>query len=187
MTRQGRFEDEFGDEAKFRRIVEAIGQSPAIRAMGSFVNGVLGAYCVTYEEDGWFHILHQMSRLDQLDFYPNHALTFTLTEQALGKPEIEGMSYGLKSLVNTAGLHDFKLRMGYDCMAQNMVCELHPAASPVLTSGAAVWALRQIRRRRPEDQRWMRVEAVISAARAAQGLSPLAVQGVEEMESQEAA
>jgi len=173
MARQGRYESEFGEPLSFARIVQAIRSSPRVVAYGSFVDGMLGAYAVTYEEDGWFHILHQMSRVDLLEHYPNHALAFTLTEAALSKPEIVGMSYGLKSLVNTAGLHDFKLRMGFECLSQNMVCELHPTASGLLTSGLASFGLKMVRRCFPRDQRLERVQAVISSARVAKGLVSL--------------
>jgi hypothetical protein len=173
MSRQGRYEAEFGELATFVRLVNAIEVSRYVVAYGSFVDGMLGAYAVTYEEDGWFHILHQMSRIDCLDHYPNHALAFTLTEAALAKPEIVGMSYGLKSLVNTAGLHDFKLRMGFECLSQNMVCELHPVASGVLTSGLASVSVNLARRCFPRDQRLERVQAVISSARIAKGLESL--------------
>ena len=170
MARQGRYDAEFGEVSSFARIVAAIDRCAPIVAYGSFIDGILGAYAVTYEEDGWFHILHQMSRVDCLEHYPNHALAFTLTHAALEKPEIAGMSYGLKSLVNTAGLHDFKLRMGFECLSQNMVCELHPLASGVLTSGLAHAGVKLARRWFPRDQRLERVQAVISSARAAKGL-----------------
>ena len=172
MARQGRYESEFGDVSSFARIVSSIEISRKVEAYGAFIDGVLGAYAVTYEEDGWFHILHQMSRLDCLEHYPNHALAFTLTEASLSKPEIVGMSYGLKSLVNTAGLHDFKLRMGYECLSQNMVCELHPMASGVLTSGLANASVNFARRCFPRDQRLERAQAVICSARVAKGLAP---------------
>lgn len=170
MARQGRYDSEFGELATFSRLVQAIEVSRHIVAYGSFVEGALAAYAVTYEEDGWFHILHQMSRVDCLEHYPNHALAFTLTEAALAKLEIDGMSYGLKSLVNTAGLHDFKLRMGFECLSQNMVCELHPWASGLLTSGVTNQGVRLARKCFPRDQRLERAQAVISSARAAKGL-----------------
>lgn len=172
MSRQGRYEAEFGDATSFARLVSAVEICRKVEAYGAFIDGVLGAYAVTYEEDGWFHILHQMSRLDCLEHYPNHALAFTLTEASLSKPEIVGMSYGLKSLVNTAGLHDFKLRMGYECLSQNMVCELHPMASGVLTSGLTNAGVNLARRCFPRDQRLERAQAVISSARVAKGKAP---------------
>ncbi|MBY0505759.1 MAG: hypothetical protein K2X03_17725 [Bryobacteraceae bacterium] len=186
MSRQGRYESEFGEALPFARLVGAVDASARITAFGSFIDGILGAYAVTYEEDGWFHILHQMSRLDCLEHYPNHALAYTLTEAALSRPEIVGMSYGLKSLVNTAGLHDFKLRMGFECLSQNMVCELHPMASGMLTSGLASFGLRTVRKCFPRDQRLERVQAVISSARVAKGLVPLEPVMAGSMESEAA-
>ena len=167
MERQGRYDTEFGDPVQWARLCRAIKASPRVRAIGSFVDGFLAAYSVVYEEDGWTHILHQNSRVDLLDHYPNHALAFTLTSEALARPEIQGVSYGLKSLVNTAGLHDFKLRIGFECHEQNSVCHLHPTLAPMLTSGLAVWSLKKLRELRSEDQQLERVEAVITAARAA--------------------
>ncbi len=186
MSRQGRYEPEFGEPESFARLVNAIEDSESVVAYGSFIDGVLGAYAVTYEEDGWFHILHQMSRIDCLEYYPNHALAFTLTEAALSKPEIVGMSYGLKSLVNTAGLHDFKLRMGFECLSQNMVCELHPMASGLLTSGLVSAGLRVVRKCFPRDQRLERVQSVISSARVARGLEPLEPLSVASTENESA-
>ena len=79
MERQGRFDAEFGEKAGWDRLCRAVTKSSKVRAMGAFVDGTgLAAYSVVYEEDGWVHILHQNSRLDLLDFYPNHALAFTV-------------------------------------------------------------------------------------------------------------
>lgn len=167
MGRQGRFDSEFGDPEQWANLCRAIGKSPKVKAMGSFVDGYLAAYAILYEEDGWTHFLHQNSRLDLLDHYPNHALAYTVTSESLARPGIEGVSYGLKSLVNTAGLHDFKLRIGFECQEQNAVCHLHPALAPMLTSGLAVWSLKKLRELRAEDQRIERIEAVVTAARAA--------------------
>lgn len=166
MERQGRFDSEFGDPARWTNLCKAVGKSPKIRVLGAFVDGFLAAYSVVYEEDNWTSILHQNSRVDLLEHYPNHALAFTITSEAMAKPDMEGVSYGLKSLVNTAGLHDFKLRIGFECEPQNSVCYLHPALAPVLTSGLAVWSLKKLRQLRSEDQTLQRVESVVSAARA---------------------
>ena len=175
MERQGRFDSEFGDAARWENLCQAVGKSPRVRVMGSFVDGFLAAYSVVYEEDHWTHILHQNSRVDLLEHYPNHALAFTLTSEAMAQPGHEGVSYGLKSLVNTAGLHDFKLRIGYECEAQNSVCFLHPALAPMLTSGLAVWSLKKLRELRTADQTLQRIESVIGAARAARLGQPMAM------------
>lgn len=173
MERQGRFDAEFGDPARWANLCRAVGKSPKVRVMGAFVDGLLSAYSVVYEEDNWTHILHQNSRLDLLEHYPNHALAFTLTSEAMAKPGMEGVSYGLKSLVNTSGLHDFKLRIGFECEMQNSVCYLHPALAPMLTSGLAVWSLKQLRGWRETDQTLQRVESVIRAARALRKGEPI--------------
>ena len=60
-----------------------------------------------------------------------------------------------------------------ECLSQNMVCELHPLASGLLTSRLASAGVNLARRCFPRDQRWERVQAVISSARVAKGLVPL--------------
>lgn len=189
MERQGRFDPEFGEKEGWDRLCRAITKASCVKAMGSFVDGMgLAAYSVVYEEDGWVHILHQNSRLDLLDHYPNHALAFTVASEALAKPGIEGISYGWKSLVNTAGLHDFKLRLGFECQEHQSVCVLHPALEPVLTSSPALWALGQARQLRPKDQTLERMEAVMHAARSARrGEAPAARPVASEQTQQEAA
>lgn len=168
MERQGRFDPEFGEKAGWERLCRAVTKAAKVKAMGAFVDGAgLAAYSVVYEEDGWVHILHQNSRLDLLEYYPNHALAFTVTSTALAKPGIVGMSYGWKSLVNTAGLHDFKLRLGFECQEHQSVCVLHPMLEPALTSKPALWALGQLRSWRPKDQTLERMGAVMQAARSA--------------------
>jgi len=188
MERQGRHDIEFADPAQWKRLCQAITRAPKVRAMGSFVDGKLGAYAVVYEEEGWTHILHQNSLVALLEHYPNHALAYTITSGALARPEIQAVSYGLRSIVNTAGLHDFKLRLGFDCDAQNSVCYLHPALAPMLTSGLAVWSLKKLRERRAEDQKLQRIEAVIQAARAGRlGVPmPAAVHGNQEAQEEAA-
>jgi len=186
MERQGRFDHEFGDEARWTNLCKAVGKSPKVRVLGAFVDGALAAYSVVYEEDNWTHILHQNSRVDLLEHYPNHALAFTITSEAMAKPGTEAVSYGLKSLVNTAGLHDFKLRIGFECEPQNSVCYLHPALAPVLTSGLAVWSLKKLRELRAEDQRLQRIESVVAAARALRLGQPMTM-AEEQMDAKEAA
>jgi hypothetical protein len=165
MKRQGRMDPEFAEPASWRRLVEAIRRTPGITAWGSFVGGQLAAYVVALREDGWLYLLHQNSRDDLLECMPNHALTFTVTRDAMADPAIHTVCYGILSMVSNPGLHTYKLRIGYEVDEYDSVYQLHPAVSPVLASRPALWALRQLRRRRPQDQRFERVEVVLTGAR----------------------
>jgi hypothetical protein len=164
MRRQGRWDPEFGEARPWMRLVEAVRRSPDIRAMGALVDGKLAAYNILYRAGGWTHLLHQMSRTDLLDFYPNHALSFAVTRAALREPDAIGMSYGLTSLVSGDGLHQYKLEFGFEVAARNAVIQLHPAIGPVLGNVATRSVVHGLRRLRPQDQRLEYVEAVVRGA-----------------------
>ena len=165
MLRQGRIDPEFAEPASWRRLVAAIRRTPEIAAHGAFVDGQLAAYMITCREDGWLYVLHQNSREDLLERSPNHALTFTVTRDAMADPEIHAMSYGVISMVSNPGLHQYKLRIGYEVERYSSVYQLHPAMAPLLASRPMLWMVRQWRRRQPENQRLERVETVLTGAR----------------------
>jgi len=161
MRRQGRWDPEFGEPRPWMRLVEAVRLASEVRAMGALVDGRLAAYNILYRADGWTHLLHQMSRTDLLDHYPNHALSFFVTREALQAPDAIGMSYGLASLVSGEGLHSYKLELGYEFVPRNAVIQLHPALGPVFGSVPARVLVQGLRRLRPQDQRLEYVDAVV--------------------------
>jgi len=165
MERQGRYDAEFGEPASWQRLVRAVVEAPAVSCVGAFVDGRLAAYMITCREDGWSHILHQMSRADLLEHHPNHALTFRVTQQEMNNPETEAVCYGSVSLVPIEGLHEYKLRLGYDLAPHASVLFPHPSLSGVLGNGLLLRAVQALQRLRPQDQRVARVTAVLAGAR----------------------
>lgn len=165
MSRQGRYDAEFGEAAQWRRLVYAIPQCPEIEPMGAFIGGRLAAYCICCREDGWLHMLHQMSRQQDLEFFPNHALDFAVTRQIVLDPTLEAVCFGLMGLVAGTGLHDYKVRLGYETIPQNSVFELHPALAPVMAGAPVVGGLQLLRKLRPQNQLIERVTTVLAGAR----------------------
>jgi hypothetical protein len=165
MARQGRFEAEFGDTRKWKRLVEAVRRCPGVEAWGSFLNGALAAYAITLREDRWLHILHQMSSTEALHAYPNDTLTFELTRLGAADPQLDAICYGIAGLVAGGGLHEYKLRHGYQAEPMNSAFVFHPVAAPVLGTAAAAWTLGRLRKWFPADQRLERISAVIEAGR----------------------
>jgi hypothetical protein len=167
MGRQGRFDAEFGEPKGWQRLVHAIPESPAIRAVGVFVDGQLASYGITCREDGWVHVLHQNSRSDLLKHNPNHVLTYHVTREAMLDTGIEAICYGHISLVATDGLQDYKIRMGYEVEPHFSAMHLHPAISSALTSVATLQSLAFLRRLRPRDQMLERAATVLAGAKLA--------------------
>jgi hypothetical protein len=164
MRRQGRYDPEFGEWHRWKRFVEAVRRCPGVLAVGAFCGDRLAAYMITCREDRGLHILHQMSREQDLARSPNHVLTYEVTRQAAEDPHLDFVSYGLMSLVRTPGLHQYKLQFGYEFSPHNEVFEIHPALAPILRSSAARTFVHWVRGLRPQDQRLERLESVLRGA-----------------------
>jgi len=179
MARQGRYDPEFGEPARWGRLVKAVHGSSAVVAYGAFHEGRLAAYAITCRDGGWLHLMHQNSRTDDLRHFPNHALSFAVTRLAAEDAALEGISFGIRSLIDSVGLHDFKLKLGYEFIERTSAFQLHPAVAPVLLSGALRRIVGGLRRVRPQDQRIEKVEAVLEgAARSARSGSGSAMRRI---------
>lgn len=169
MERQNRYDPEFGDRRRWERFVEAAFACPGISVPAVFAGQRLSAYMVVCRELGWLHILHQMSRLEDLPDFPNHLLTYSVTSQAAADPSLEAVSYGYVPLFAADGLHEYKLRFGYRLIPHQSAIQLHPAVKAVAEHPVARSLMRLARRLRPADQRLETIESVLHGARSSAG------------------
>jgi hypothetical protein len=165
MMRQKRYDQEFGDSARWRRLVEAIRHCPGITAVGAFKDDRLAAYMLISQDRDSVFILNQMSRQTDLRDFPNHALTFHVTTESLRQPHIDSVCYGFTSLVDIRGLHEYKLRFAYEVDLFHSVFLLHPLVTRALRSLPARTLLHAMRGILPGDQRLERIESVLEGAR----------------------
>ena len=142
MARQCRYDPEFGDRRRWGRFVEAAFQCPEVSFPAAFSGRRMAAYMTTCREEKWLHILHQMSRQDDLPNFPNHLLTFAVTKEAASDASIEAVCYGYVPLFAADGLHEYKLRFGYEMVPHRSAIQLHPALNVVLNQSAARAAVR---------------------------------------------
>ena len=177
MARQGRYDPEFGEERHWKRVVAAAYQCSAVVPFGAFAGGRLGGCMITCCDSRCLHILYQASRREDLKNFPNHALTFSVTRRAAENPELDSVCYGCLSLVRTTGLHEYKLRFGYELIPNNSVIWLHPLLAPLLNTQAWLQLVRRLRRLYPSNQRLERTEMVLQGARLSKdGVTMLGVQ-----------
>jgi hypothetical protein len=173
MARQGRYDSEFGDRRQWERLVESAFACPGISFMAAYSGERLAAYMVTCREQNWLHILHQMSRQEDLPDFPNHLLTYTVTKQATTDPSLEAVCYGYVPLFAAAGLHEYKLRFGYEMVPHRSAIQLHPVLSTVLNHRIGRAAVQAARRLRPESQDLETVQTVLEGAHSsAPSLNP---------------
>jgi hypothetical protein len=142
MQRQERFDPEFGDEAGWKRFVNAVRQCPEIEVTGAYVDGSLSAYVLACREDGWLHLLLQMSRTQELVDGISHALVFSTLQQAGRDPSILAVGNYYAGHLTTPCLDQFKTQMGFSVVTHNMSQRLHPGLAPLLTNRAAIAVLR---------------------------------------------
>jgi hypothetical protein len=166
MSRQGRYDPEFGEPRRWERFVEAAFACPGVSIKAAFSGSRLAAYMVTCREQKWLHILHQMSRQEDLPNFPNHLLTYAVTGEAAADASLEAVCYGYVPLFAADGLHEYKLRFGYEMVPHRSAIQLHPALNALLNRPAARAAVRAARRLRREDQSVEIIERVLEGARS---------------------
>lgn len=166
MARQRRYDSEFGDARRWERFVEAAFACPGISIPAVFSGSKLAAYMVTCREQGWLHILHQMSRQEDLPNFPNHLLTFLVTAQAATDNSLDYVCYGYLPLFTADGLHEYKLRFGYKLIPHRSAIQLNPALKAVVDHPALRTAVRLARRLRLGNQRLETVETVLEGCRS---------------------
>jgi hypothetical protein len=166
MARQGRYDPEFGEPQRWERLVEAGFNCPGVSFPAVFSGSRLAAYMVTCREQRWLHILHQMSRQEDLPNFPNHLLTYAVTAQAAADASLEAVCYGYMPLFAADGLHEYKLRFGYELAPHKSAIQLHPVIKAVLDHPVARAAVRAARRLQQNDQRLETIETVLEGARS---------------------
>jgi hypothetical protein len=166
MARQGRYDPEFGEPRRWERLVEAAFACPEVSFPAAFSGPRLAAYMVTCREQNWLHILHQMSRQEDLPNFPNHVLTYEVTKQAANDTSLEAVCYGYVPLFAADGLHEYKLRFGFEMVPHRSIIQLHPALNFLLNRAAARAAVRIARRVQHENQQLETFATVLEGARS---------------------
>jgi hypothetical protein len=166
MARQRRYDPEFCEPQRWERLVEAAFACPEVSFPAAFYGQRLAAYMITCREQKWLHILHQMSRQEDLPNFPNHVLTYAVTRQAAADASLDAVCYGCVPLFAADGLHEYKLRFGYELIPHRSAIQLHPALNAVLNCPAARAAVRAARRLLNENQQIETLETVLEGARS---------------------
>jgi hypothetical protein len=164
MARQGRYDAEFGNRRRWETLIEAAFACSGISFPAVFRGPRMAAYMITCREQQWLHILHQMSRKEDLHDFPNHVLTYEVTREASCDPTLEAVCYGYVPLCTASGLHEYKLRFGYEMIPHRSAIQLHPVLDAVLNCGFARTAVHAVRSLWREHPRLETLESVLNGA-----------------------
>lgn len=184
--RHERMRPEFCDERRWASTAAAVFASPGAFAMGAYTGGELASYQVGVLDGCWAYALIQMSRTDLLEAHPNHVLDFAFHRFVFAQPGIRGVSIGPVPLRVNEGLHNYKIRMGFEVRARNTALRLHPWLAPVGTSAALAWAVARARQFGPLGARLEGLEIAIKGSRITareEGSVPFSPVAEEERES----
>jgi hypothetical protein len=107
-----------------------------------------------------------MSRHEDLPNFPNHLLTFAVTKQAAADVSLEAVCYGYVPLFAADGLHEYKLRFGYEMIPHRSAIQLHPALNSLLNQSLTRAAVRVARRFRNDDQQLETLQTILEGARS---------------------
>lgn len=153
MARQGRFDPEFGEPARWKRFVAAIRKCPEASVLGAFREGRLSSYHVNCRDGEWLHLLYKMNRTEDMGRYASVALDFWELARAAEDPSLRGVECGHASIVDGfEQLHRYKIAMGFELAPARLAIRFHPALQPLatnrLTTGIAdaLWKLSPRRR-----------------------------------------
>jgi hypothetical protein len=150
-------------EQKWRQYCKAASRFPDFEAWGAFVNGRLASFVVISLVEDYCYILLQSSATGYLKYYPNNALIFTVTKLKLSRTEVNYVSYGFKSLEDTAGLNHFKLRMGFKIKPFKECVVFNPLLKPFLILGGRK-IIKWISHKFPESDLWRKASRALDIA-----------------------
>lgn len=131
LLRQGR-DPRAWTEAGWRRYCEATDGLDGFAAWGAFADGELASFLVAFLVEDHLTILHQCSATRFLHSYPNNALVFVVTREALARSEIAAVQYGPQSLDAPPSLDEFKATMGYLPQPMKQRIVFNPVVRPLI-------------------------------------------------------
>lgn len=130
LARQGRLKAE--NEAWWKRLCLSAEGLPGFEAWGASHKGELVAALIAFLAGDCFLMVYQQSLTAHLKYGVNNALAFIFTQQALTRPGVKKLFYGLESLDAPWEVDEFKLRMGYSLETVRQRVVFHPALRPLL-------------------------------------------------------
>jgi hypothetical protein len=171
VDRQGRHSP-FTEES-WRNRCQAASDLPGFEAWGAFAGEALAATLLAFRMEDCYTLISQQCDREFLNARANNALTFTVTSEALSRPEIRMIFYTLHSLDAPPSIDEFKFRMGYVPRPVRQRVVFHPWAAPFLGQWSTK-VIRIFRRKQQSDGSLAKAEGMLQFY--LEGLRPLSEQ-----------
>src|SRR5262249_45595707 len=150
----------------FRRVFEHHVGSAGRAYLGAWRDGQLAAFVSIVRADDWAE-LGSSSMDSMLRYRPNDALLWFALSKCLAIDRCRVVSYGLSSIRSddrAAGLHRFKLKIGFQPKHVHRAFILHPAVRPFanrLTLSATYSAVEAVLRVQPRSRRLQKLAGML--------------------------
>jgi hypothetical protein len=144
-----------GTEAEFHRRFGTRVRSPGRIILGAWRDDTLAAFLFTTIVDDWTENEGPFGADACLSLRPNDALLFWELSHYLTEGTCRLVSAGLSSIQadsNEKGLHEFKLKVGFEAQPVHRVFVLHPILKR-LAAPLTLWGVQTLLRFRPRDRR----------------------------------
>lgn len=144
----------------WRQLCRAAVGLPGFEAWGALVDNHLAGSILVFQMDDCCYLLYPQSRTRYLRLHVNNALSFSLTQQLIGRPGVRSVFYGLHSLDAPGGVDDFKFRLGYTAKPLRQRVVFHPWLSPLMNRASHRF-LKTLARLRPGSPTLAKAEGMM--------------------------
>jgi hypothetical protein len=149
---------------------------PGWSYLGAWRNGELAAFATVMHVDDWAE-LSCFSASSMLRYRPNDALMYVALSTLLAERRCRVVSYGLSSIQapgNVAGLHRFKLKVGFSASRVHRAFDLHPSlralATPA-TLSAVRWTVNGVLLARPRSGHLKKLSGMLACMLGGSGMA----------------
>jgi hypothetical protein len=122
-----------GSWTDFQDRFETFSRNPAHHAFGAWKENLLAAFMTIVVVDDWVEIQGSFSTNAHLPLCPNDGLVNYVLDHFLVRRGFQLVSYGLSSIQrdsDTAGLHSYKKKVGFESQPVHRVFTFHPLIRP---------------------------------------------------------
>ncbi len=153
-----------GTSEEFHRWFTSLARLPEVVYLGAWKDNQLAAFADITEVDDWAEF-GCFSADALLQHRPNDALIYSILSHYLAERKYRVVSYGLSSIQNesnAAGLHRFKLKLGFEAHPVHRVFVPHPLLRPLINR-LTLWGMSTMLRFKPGDRRLKKAHGVLAS------------------------
>ncbi len=153
-----------GTPEEFRHFLTSNTSLPEMVFLGAWKENQLAAFLTITEVEDWAEIgCFSMDAL--LEYRPNDTLMYSTLFHHLVERNCRVVSYGLSSIQaesNAAGLHRFKLKVGFEARPVYRAFVPHPLLRPFVNR-LTLWGINQVLQLKPQDRRFKKAGGAVAS------------------------